>query len=749
MKFIRNYFKNLKTFNKIFIFFIIIISLLIMPTLILCNYANNIIISKQIEANKNYLSSVTSYTNNIFLGLRNSCYDVMGSEYYNNYIKNFKKYERDFSIDSIKLMNSLKYIKINNQYVKNVTVFSHDDASGEDYLLTEEGTYNPETYFETINMREDYSYKFWLDIFKEQFSLKILPSTATHHTKYGSSDKTLTILVKEHYSKNPMTYMMVDINENSLYELIDSVNITKNGYVYILDGDKGAFINSADALGIKNVDNIQKILHIVKNNRSNSDISLGNKDFLMTYNSAGINNLYYIVITPKDVLVKDMVAFVKRSIFIIFLFTAAGVLISLFFTKSIYVPLKNTINYVKSVSGDSDEVHDEYEFLKNSFSKMKVFAQNSTVTMMNIVIYRALNGILKKDEADKLIKEYKLPLDKKYFAILSIRVNNSEYSTELRSLLAGLGEFVEMSSGVYALLINLENIEEVKCGIDSVEKKIKVFLSGKENTSIFLGLSECFEDITLGSKFYYQAYSIFDMRNASVDKLIYTKDDCGIDSVDSNLGRDKKKISNIILNGDSDESIKAIEDMLDHIKTSNITFLRYRQTINELVFIALDVLNYKNIDHSSVFENLEVILYEINMEQSKEILEERCMYVYRKIIEFLKNQSESLSTTNLILDYIDKNIEVVCLNEVADRFNMNPNYLSQYFKKHTGSTFTNYVNLRKIEIAKERLANCNKTIDSIGRELGFSNASAFIRLFKQIEGITPNSYRENLVKDNL
>jgi two-component system, response regulator YesN len=749
MKFKLNYFKNLKTFNKIFIFFIIIISLLIMPTLILCNYANNIIISKQIEANKNYLSSVTSYTNNIFLGLRNSCYDVMGSEYYNNYIKNFKKYERDFSIDSIKLMNSLKYIKINNQYVKNVTVFSHDAASGEDYLLTEEGTYNPETYFETINIREDYSYKFWLDIFKEQFSLKILPSTATHHTKYGSDDKTLTILVKEHYSKNPMTYMMVDINENSLYELIDSVNITKNGYVYILDGDKEAFINSADALGIKNEGNIQKILHIVKNNRSNSNISLGNKDFLMTYNSAGINNLYYIVITPKDILVKDMVAFVKRSIFIIFLFTAAGVLISLFFTKSIYVPLKNTINYVKSVSGDSDEVHDEYEFLKNSFSKMKVFEQNSTVTMMNIVIYRALNGILKKDEADKLIKEYKLPLDKKYFAILSIRVNNSEYSTELRSLLAGLGEFVEMSSGVYALLINLENIEEVKCSIDSVEKKIKIFLSGKENTSIFLGLSECFEDITLGSKFYYQAYSIFDMRNASVDKLIYTKDDCGIDSVDSNLGRDKKKISNIILNGDSDESIKAIEDMLDHIKTSNITFLRYRQTINELVFIALDVLNYKNIDHSSVFENLEVILYEINMEQSKEILEERCMYVYRKIIEFLKNQSESLSTTNLILDYIDKNIEVVCLNQVADRFNMNPNYLSQYFKKHTGSTFTNYVNLRKIEIAKERLANCNKTIDSIGRELGFSNASAFIRLFKQIEGITPNSYRENLVKDNL
>lgn len=749
MKFKLNYFKNLKTFNKIFIFFIIIISLLIMPTLILCNYANNIIISKQIEANKNYLSSVTSYTNNIFLGLRNSCYDVMGSEYYNNYIKNFKKYERDFSIDSIKLMNSLKYIKINNQYVKNVTVFSHDAASGEDYLLTEEGTYNPETYFETINIREDYSYKFWLDIFKEQFSLKILPSTATHHTKYGSSDKTLTILVKEHYSKNPMTYMMVDINENSLYELIDSVNITKNGYVYILDGDKEAFINSADALGIKNEDNIQKILHTVKNNRSNSDISLGNKDFLMTYNPAGINNLYYIVITPKDILVKDMVAFVKRSIFIIFLFTAAGVLISLFFTKSIYVPLKNTINYVKSVSGDSDEVHNEYEFLKNSFSKMRVFAQNSTVTMMNIVIYRALNGILKKDEADKLIKEYKLPLDKKYFAILSIRINNSEYSTELRSLLAGIGEFVEMSSGVYALLINLENIEEIKCSIDSVELKIKVFLSGKENTSIFLGLSEYFEDITLGSKFYNQAYSIFDMRNASVDKLVYTKDDCGIDSVDSNLGRDKKKISNIILNGDSDESIKAIEDMLDHIKTSNITFLRYRQTINELVFIALDVLNYKNIDHSSVFENLEVILYEINMEQSKEILEERCMYVYRKIIEFLKNQSESLSTTNLILDYIDKNIEVVCLNQVADRFNMNPNYLSQYFKKHTGSTFTNYVNLRKIEIAKERLANCNKTIDSIGRELGFSNASAFIRLFKQIEGITPNSYRENLVKDNL
>ena len=64
------------------------------------------------------------------------------------------------------------------------------------------------------------------------------------------------------------------------------------------------------------------------------------------------------------------------------------------------------------------------------------------------------------------------------------------------------------------------------------------------------------------------------------------------------------------------------------------------------------------------------------------------------------------------------------------------------FTAHYGISPIQYLNTRRIEVAKEALRCTNKKISEIGRMVGFDNTNHFIRLFKQKTGVTPLIYRE-------
>lgn len=88
----------------------------------------------------------------------------------------------------------------------------------------------------------------------------------------------------------------------------------------------------------------------------------------------------------------------------------------------------------------------------------------------------------------------------------------------------------------------------------------------------------------------------------------------------------------------------------------------------------------------------------------------------------------------------------ISMNEMADLCHLSPSYFSRLFSREMGEGFTNYVNRRKVEIAKRELRNTSKSISQIATELGYLNISHFINLFKRFEGITPLVYRQHKYK---
>ncbi|AIQ70315.1 helix-turn-helix domain-containing protein [Paenibacillus graminis] len=96
-------------------------------------------------------------------------------------------------------------------------------------------------------------------------------------------------------------------------------------------------------------------------------------------------------------------------------------------------------------------------------------------------------------------------------------------------------------------------------------------------------------------------------------------------------------------------------------------------------------------------------------------------------------------------EYIYRHLfEEISLQQLSELSGLNPEYLSQLFKKETGLTLMNYIQWERIEEAKKLLAHSNAPILTIGARLTFYDQSHFIKVFKKHTGVTPKQYRNGI-----
>lgn len=64
--------------------------------------------------------------------------------------------------------------------------------------------------------------------------------------------------------------------------------------------------------------------------------------------------------------------------------------------------------------------------------------------------------------------------------------------------------------------------------------------------------------------------------------------------------------------------------------------------------------------------------------------------------------------------------------------------------EQTGKTANEYIHLKLIDVAKEKIFDANKSVSEIAYELGFKYPQHFTRVFKQHTGVTPLKYRRSM-----
>ena len=96
------------------------------------------------------------------------------------------------------------------------------------------------------------------------------------------------------------------------------------------------------------------------------------------------------------------------------------------------------------------------------------------------------------------------------------------------------------------------------------------------------------------------------------------------------------------------------------------------------------------------------------------------------------------------MNYIEENLDKpIQLSDVAKLIGVSEPYLSSFFKSSMNENFIPYVNRQKIKKAKELLAE-GKLVYQVSDFLGYESTTYFSKVFKRVEGVTPEQYRKNL-----
>ncbi|MGP9076492.1 response regulator transcription factor [Geobacillus thermodenitrificans subsp. calidus] len=158
--------------------------------------------------------------------------------------------------------------------------------------------------------------------------------------------------------------------------------------------------------------------------------------------------------------------------------------------------------------------------------------------------------------------------------------------------------------------------------------------------------------------------------------------------------------------------------------------------------IGLGVLNYllKPIKKSELIDVIEKAIHVSNKKERERVIEK---VIDDKLINAFDQSSQTREPVREAIQFIDHHLKQdLSLKDVAEHVHLNPSYFSTLFKEQMKLTFSEYLTRRRMQRAKELLITTRMTVSEIAEECGYKTTKYFIRLFKEMEGETPNSYRK-------
>lgn len=126
-------------------------------------------------------------------------------------------------------------------------------------------------------------------------------------------------------------------------------------------------------------------------------------------------------------------------------------------------------------------------------------------------------------------------------------------------------------------------------------------------------------------------------------------------------------------------------------------------------------------------------------------LDEKLKLHLKAFVPETKAADHGISAVDQAVKYVEGNIErPVSLTDVCELTGMSYHYFSKLFKDTKGVSFTRYVSMRKMAIARELLMNPSVRISEIAKKLGFENPNHFSRAFNKSFGKYPTQIRKEM-----
>ena len=196
--------------------------------------------------------------------------------------------------------------------------------------------------------------------------------------------------------------------------------------------------------------------------------------------------------------------------------------------------------------------------------------------------------------------------------------------------------------------------------------------------------------------------------------------------------------------GSRAKALQTLEGIFEELRTYH-DYSHARQAIIELDTVLFNLCHECNIQLGASYRP-EVLL---NKLLSSEAIAEIQRYFNDKIARMTRtiqgNRTSSMQRHFMRLDlYLRDNyaLKDLTLELTAETMRLSPTYINQILKQHTGKTFVQLLHDIRIQKACELIKDERIKVKEIADRVGFSSSKYFIKVYREMMGVTPGRHRQ-------
>ncbi|MBY0163749.1 AraC family transcriptional regulator [Cytobacillus firmus] len=662
-------------------------------------------------------------------------------------------------------MNSFK---LSDQFVDSVYFYD----SSKDIVITSDNDRSNRQF-----RREDFYDKDWYDTVQNIQVNPVFLDTRTAK-QYPEGEKDLLSVIYK--SKKANNAIIVNLDAAMIYEdIISKLNAADDMYVVSASGNV-VFRSQSSAAGVQHIG----LSEALQNAKSGSySIELDGSKKLVSYSSSALLDWTFVNISDMGVYTQGTMDIKQTITYSAGALILLSLLLSYFSSRSLYKPISRLNALAKGRSdGKIQQVSEQANGPDDELSVIGSFVR-STIDERNYYKERLEESLPFQLERFKLslLQRHTMSLEeieaKKDYLELNIRLRElSVFLLSIDEEMASNGEDMLAQDLCKIKVIDaLQDSEVLGWGtsffVVNVEKdKIAVVfnLSGKGRQQLFHLAQQLLDEVNarLGVQFslgvgnicsgieelplaYEEAAEALKYRILYGKGYVISMDDIRADNGQTfhYPSQIEEKLNNYIRTACLQEALSMFDAFVAEIEAC-----KHKLHYNQIQPIFIQLFTSIRYSFGSFGTGIE-ILFKKGTDPYRELLDlgsmDHIVTWFRSLItrgvECIRQEMDARGNQHIakVIEMLENDYDKdISLQWVAEQLNLNPAYISRLFKQSTGQPFVDYLKQVRIDNSKRLLAEGRLKINEIGRQVGFGSAHYFIKVFKEITGLTPGEYKK-------
>ncbi|NEN83123.1 response regulator [Paenibacillus elgii] len=205
----------------------------------------------------------------------------------------------------------------------------------------------------------------------------------------------------------------------------------------------------------------------------------------------------------------------------------------------------------------------------------------------------------------------------------------------------------------------------------------------------------------------------------------------------------QQRLLHCVVAGNEEELYALLDGLFGEIRRKKIPVRQVEHVLLLLIQMAFESIDDGNSEDTLLGSTKEEWLAKVSAYDTIDEVQSCVTSVLRLAAQAAGSRKTKKS--KLIRDmlaYLEEHYrEDISLQTLAERFYVNPSYLSRLFKDEVGQIFTKYLMQLRIDKAKQLLKSTHLKVYEISEAVGYGDVKYFNKIFKDLTGLTPAEYR--------